>query len=287
MPSSSARISPTAHYTCQVWVRHGLSDPAFTTRQGERLHRLLAPFNAGSRALGGWTLDGMLVARHRTIDHLLEAAIGAGEVEQVIEVAAGLSPRGWRMTRQYPELRYIEADLAFMAAGKRELLARAAPAGAGHEVAEIDALADNGPASVGAIAGRLDPTRGTAIVSEGLLNYFPREAAVNMWRRFSAALHRFPAGLYLADLSLRAEAGGLPTILFRAALSTFVRGGIYLDFHDEAHARRELGLAGFPSAVLHRPIEFAHHIGRVEPAGAGRVRIIEARACEGRNPNGA
>src|SRR5689334_1298630 len=102
---SSARISPTAHYTCEVWVRNGLSDPAFATREGSTLHKLLLPLNAGSRALGGPTIDGMLLARHRLIDHLLETEIEAGTVTQVIEVAAGLSPRGWRMSRRYPALR--------------------------------------------------------------------------------------------------------------------------------------------------------------------------------------
>ena len=277
MAESSARISPTAHYTGQVWFRNGLSDPAFTTREGERLHKLLAPFNAGSRALGGPTIDGMLLARHRLIDHLLETAIDAGEIGQVIEVAAGLSPRGWRMSRHSPDLRYIEADLPGMAARKREILARAAPVGAGHEVVEIDALADAGPTSIAAIADRLDPARGTAIITEGLLNYFPGDAVVKMWRRFATTLARFPRGLYLADLTVRDEAGGLPTHLFRAALGTFVRGGVYLDFADEPAARRELAIAGFTAATLHRPLEFAHRIGDVEPAGARRVRIVDAR----------
>src|SRR5690606_29067941 len=104
---SSARLSPTAHYTGQVWYRNGLSDPAFTTREGERLHRIIAPLNAGSRAIGGPTIDGMLLARHRLIDHLLETAIAAGEVSQVIEIAAGLSPRGWWMSRRHAGLRYV------------------------------------------------------------------------------------------------------------------------------------------------------------------------------------
>jgi O-methyltransferase involved in polyketide biosynthesis len=276
--SESARISPTAHYTGQVWFMNGLSDPAFATREGERLHKILWPLNASSRALGGPTIDGALLARHRLIDHLLETAIDAGEVGQVIEVATGLSPRGWRMTRRHPDLRYVEADLPAMAAKKREILARAAPVGPHHEVVEIDALADAGPTSIGALAGRLDPARGAAIITEGLINYFPGDAVVKMWRRFATALRPFPHGLYLSDLSLRDEAGGLGTAIFRAALSTFVRGGVYLDFADEAAARRELEIAGFATAALHRPHEFTHRIGDVEPAGARRVRIIEARS---------
>jgi O-methyltransferase involved in polyketide biosynthesis len=284
MSESSARISPTAHYTGQVWFKNGLSDPAFATAEGERLHKLLWALNAGSRALGGPTIDGMLLARHRLIDHLLETAIEAGEVRQVIEVAAGLSPRGWRMTRRYPELRYVEADLPAMAARKREILGRAAPVGAGHEVVEIDALADAGPTSIAAIAERLDPARGAAIITEGLLGYFPGDAVVKMWRRFAAVLRRHPHGLYLADLTLRADARGVSSAVFRAAISTFVRGNVYTDFDDEAQATRELEIAGFARATLHRPLEFSHLIGDVEPAGARRVRIIDARTAVSQRP---
>ncbi len=278
---TSARISPTAHYTGQVWLRHGLSDPAFGTTEGERLFKLLAPINAGSRALGGPTLEGMLLARHRLIDHLLTAAIDAGAIGQVVEVACGLSPRGWRMTRRYPDLCYVEADLPAMAAKKREVLARAAPVGAHHEVVEIDALAESGPTSIAGIAERLDGGRGLAIITEGLLNYFPGAAVVKMWRRFGAVMPRFPAGLYLADLSLGDDARGLPTQLFKLALGAFVRGSIYMDFQDEAAARRELEIAGFPTAVLHRPGEFPAVIGDAELAGARRVRVLEARSSRG------
>lgn len=275
--TSSARISPTAHYTCQVWLRNGLSDPAFATIEGERLHKILGPLNAGSRAFGGPTIDGMLLARHRLIDHLLVAAIDAGVVGQVIEVAAGLSPRGWRMSRRFPELRYVEADLPGMAARKREILGRAAPVGARHEVVEVDALADTGPTSIAGITARLDAGVGTAIITEGLLNYFPGPAVIKMWRRFGSALARFPAGLYLSDLSLSGDVRGLGATIFRAALGAFVRGGVYLHFDDDTAASRELEIAGFGNAALHRPEEFASAVGEVEEAGARRVRIVEAR----------
>ena len=274
---SSARISPTAHYTCEVWVQNGLSDPAFATREGAALHKILAPLNFGSRALGGPTIDGMLLARHRLIDHLLETEIEAGTITQVIEVAAGLSPRGWRMTRRYPDLRYIEADLPAMIARKRDILARAAPVGEGHETTEIDALTGSGPTSIGGIAARLDAGAGTAIITEGLLNYFPGSAVVKIWRRFGDALARFPAALYLADLSLGEDASGAFPTVFRAMLGTFVRGGVYVDFPDEAAALRELEAAGFARSVLHRPSDFPDVIGDVEPAGARRVRIVDAR----------
>ena len=91
----SDAISPTAHYTGYVWYRHGLSHPGLATPEGRALYHAARPFNFGARSLGGPTLEGFLLARHRAIDALLDQAISSGAVGQVIEVAAGLSPRGW------------------------------------------------------------------------------------------------------------------------------------------------------------------------------------------------
>src|SRR5688572_15605351 len=124
-PRGNERISPTAHYTGYVWFANGLSHPAFVSREGRLLYSVLRPANAASRAVGGPTLEGMLLARHRVIDHLLEQEIAAGRITQVVEIAAGLSPRGWRFARRHGDrLRYVEADLPEMAARKRDILAR-------------------------------------------------------------------------------------------------------------------------------------------------------------------
>src|SRR4051812_29320105 len=94
-------VSPTAHYTGRVWVRHGLSHPELATWEGQLLFDVLAPTMAVSGALGGPTLEASLLARHRIIDALLADAIDAGTVTQVVEAAAGMSPRGWRFAQRY------------------------------------------------------------------------------------------------------------------------------------------------------------------------------------------
>src|SRR5947208_3363595 len=114
-------ISPTAHYTGYVWFAHGQSHEAFATRTGRLMYQALRAPNAAARAVGLATLEGMLLARHALIDLRLTQAIEAGEVSQVIEIASGLSPRGWRFTQKFPELTYLEADLPAMVSHKRSL----------------------------------------------------------------------------------------------------------------------------------------------------------------------
>ncbi len=125
-------------------MRNGLSHPELATWQGPVLHRALALPIAVSRTLGGPTLDGLLLARHRIIDSILDDAVRGG-VGQVVEVACGMSPRGWRLAERYGDrLSYVEADLPAMAQRKRDALARMGSLTDRHRVVDLDVLQDGG-----------------------------------------------------------------------------------------------------------------------------------------------
>lgn len=270
MARGSDAISPTAHYTGEVWRRRGLGHPALGTWQGRLLHAGLRPALALSAAIGGPTLDAFLLARHRLIDEVLEEAIAAGEVAQVLEIAAGMSPRGVRLRERHPGLVYVEADLPAMAERKRAALHAA---GASHEVVDLDALAAHGPTSIGAVAARLERGLGVAIVTEGLLNYFGRHDTDGIWERIGTALGRFSSGLYVADLHLAAENSGKLERAFAAALGAFVRGRVHMPYDDAADAQLALAQAGFAQVTLHS--------GTAAGTGPGaeRVRVVEARTA--------
>lgn len=273
----SDAISPTAHYTGYVWYRHGLSHPGLVTPQGRALYHAVRPLNAGSRRLGGPTLEGFLLARHRAIDTLLAQAIDSGAVGQVVEVAAGLSPRGWDFARRYgARIDYVEADLPQMAQRKRERLAAAGLESPRHRVVALDALADDGALSLAALARTLDPHKGLAIVTEGLLNYFDTPAVLGMWRRFAGVLRGFPAGLYFSDLHVGADNRGAPTRAFGRLLGGFVRGRVYLHFNSVAEAQRALRRSGFARARLFSPPPQPGNGGRVDVRGAALVRVVNA-----------
>jgi len=267
--SGSDSISPTAHYTAAVWSAHGLSHPALVTHEGRLMRTTLWPTLTALRLLGGPALDEFLLARHRVIDARLDEAIASGEVGQVLEIAAGLSPRGWRYaTRHGDALTYVEADLPDMARRKERALERTGTLGEHHRVVALDALDDD---DLDRVAGGLDPDRGLAIVTEGLLNYFDRDAVEGLWARIAATLARFPGGVYLADLFVREGTGGLIPSTFTAALSVFVRGRVHVHFADDDEAAAALRDAGFSHATLHDPRAFGH-----EGDSAQRVRIIDA-----------
>lgn len=276
-PRGSEAISPTAHYTGYVWYRNGLSHPGLVTPQGRALYHSLRLLNAGSQRLGGPTLEGFLLARHRAIDALLDQAIEDGRVGQVIEIAAGLSPRGWDFARRHGrKLRYIEADLPDMARRKRERLEAAGLLSRRHSVVPLDALADGGALSLAALVKTLDRRKGLAIVTEGLLNYFDTEAVLGMWRRFAGVLRKFPAGVYYSDLHLGSDNRGAQSRAFGRMLGRFVRGKVYLHFGSAAQAQAVLKRSGFESARLLTPPAQAAKDGAVDGKGAKLVRVIDA-----------
>ncbi len=196
--------------------------------------------------LGRGTLEAYLLARHRAIDALLERAIDEGGVSQVIEVAAGLSPRGWRFTERYGErLTYVEADLPGMAARKRRALERIGSLSERHRIVVLDALRDDGPESLAALTERTRPDQGPGDHHRGAAG-LPGDATMcgpsgGGSRLRSAAS---PVGRYISDIHL-ASVADLQVRAFRVLLSAFVRGRVYLHFDSAEDVVAALLAAGF------------------------------------------
>jgi O-methyltransferase involved in polyketide biosynthesis len=277
MAARSERVSPTAYATGYFWYRHGLSHPGLATPEGQRLDRMFRLLIGGTRATSGVSLSAMMLARHLGIDARLTAAIDAGRVSQVIELASGLSARGWRFSKKYGErITYIETDLPNMVATKRRLLDEAGLARPNHRVEMLDALAANGERSLSAIAATLDPQRGLAIITEGLMSYLAPVSAEGVWRRIAATLQRFPHGHYLSDLYLRKGNISASMIAFRAFLQAFVRGRMYVHFHSAEEAETRLRALGFADVTLHQTRDLEATRTYARTPGGERVRVLEA-----------
>jgi len=240
------------------------------------LHRSFALPLAASKMLGGPTLNGPLLARHRIIDSILDERIRGG-VSQVVEIACGMSPRGWRFSERYGDrLTYIEADLPGMAQRKREALAGMESLSEGHRVVDLDVLQEGGAGSLEALVESLDPAGGLAIVTEGLLVYLDDDTVDALWARFATALKRFEQGVYLSDLRFASPAPGLPERAFGVILGAFVRGKIHAYPGDQAAAEAALNSAGFEDARLHRGNEHPAAAEARNDPGSGMISIIEA-----------
>lgn len=272
----SHTISPTALYTGQVWQAHGLGHPALAPALGSLPGRVgYAASELAFRPVtwaGGPTLTGFLLARHRIIDALLERAVTSGEVGQVVELAAGLSPRGLRLRAAHPEVDYVEVDLPDMTERKRRALERAGVDSTRHRAVAADVFGHE----LDELFAGLDARRGVAVVTEGLLNYFPTSEVRRLWSRIATATRDLPNGLYLSDLHLDDHVA-TPDRVFAAGLGLAVRGGVHFHFDGPAAAEGALTGAGFTTATLHRPADFAAELPGMTAPGAERVRVVEAR----------
>jgi O-methyltransferase involved in polyketide biosynthesis len=265
-------VSPTAHYTGYVWARNGLSHPELRTLEGRVLFESLRPVMTLNSILGRGSLEQYLLARHQAIDRLLERAVERDGITQVVEIAAGLSARGWRFASRYPELTYVEADLPDMADRKRRSLARIEGRSERHRIVEVDALKDSGPDSLPSLADELDPAQGLVVITEGLLGYLGTEQVEGIWSRVAETMRRFRAGRYISDIHL-SSLQTLEVRAFRVLLSAFVRGRVHLHFHDPGEVVHALEAAGFSGAEVRPAFALA---GLPPQSGARLAYVLEA-----------
>ena len=210
--------------------------------------------------------------------HRAGQAIEEGRVGQVIEIAAGLSPRGWSFKRRYgARITYVETDLPQMLALKRRLLEQGGLLTPGHRLEVLDALADSGPQSLAALVETLDPKLGTAVISEGLMNYFDPATARAVWQRIAAALRRFPHGAYLADIYLRDRPTNPAAALFGGLLQLFVRGRMHLHFRTVGEVEDTMENCGFTQTLVHPAASLKGASEYAPIRGGDAVSVLEAR----------
>jgi methyltransferase (TIGR00027 family) len=140
-------------------------DPYARRLAGERAERIVASLPKGK------TMAWPMVVRTVVLDELIQRAVQRDGVDTVLNLAAGLDTRPYRLPLP-PELRWIEVDFPDVIAYKREQLAGAKPActleQVGLDLTEISRRQ-------GLFAGIGSASKQVLVVSEGLLIYLTPE----------------------------------------------------------------------------------------------------------------
>ncbi len=279
----TSRISITAHHTAYTWYANHLSHPTFATPMGKFLYLSCKPWMfLGRTVLGVSDLESALLQRHLILDYLLEDAIKNSGVGQVVELACGLSPRGFRFANNpaYKDLLYVEADLPDMALRKNNLLKKGGLVGKNHKVVPCNILTETGDQSLEEIVGKhLDPSKPTAIITEGLINYFDRETMENLWRRMASLLASGAGGVYLSD-NMPHPTGhpyGFVVKSWNQIVRTIARGGFYMHFTSDQDAEERFRSLGFSQAKSMTPESFRDRIPVPVSRYPSFVRVIQAR----------
>lgn len=275
--NDTSSISFTAHYTGFVWYRYGLSDPAFATAQGRVYYSLLRPFECLSRRILGTDIKTTLLQRHYLIDHELESLVTRHPDLQVLELACGLSPRGYRYARRHPGITYVEADLPGMAARKRGLLTVLPACGDRHRVVTCNILDTEGGDSIEAVIAReFSPSRPLLVITEGLVNYFELPVISGVWTRIAAVLRTFSPGVYLTDIYPEVGSRRFAGLIRSANSSLRVasRSRFTLHFGSDEAMRGHFAQLGFGNVAVLDP----DHEPSPAPAARGGaiVRVVKA-----------
>lgn len=277
----SARISPTALYTCETWARHGRSFPELSLPMGAVFYNSMQPAMLSSKWFGGPTLQDFLLARHDLIDAHLTKQIDQYNVRYVIEIAAGLSPRGMRYIKRYPqEIHYFEADLPGMMAIKRKRLKNHLKDYKQHKLFAIDAFAEQGPHSLSNLFQSIPEGEPVCVITEGLLNYFSREQVERLGLNFSREFKSRAGSSYVSDIHLQAQNQGPVAEGFKNMLGAFVRGKVHLHYQDSEDIQN-----AFKSIQLQvELITPSDHKDRLDSCGAkwaDLVKVLVARHSSG------
>src|ERR1700758_245401 len=160
MQSAPGHELPGQHQSHRALHRRGVAaqrplPPVAGHARGPDHVRRPAPADGGERRARRALVGAVSVGRHLAIDAVLERAIERHGISQVVEVAAGMSPRGWRLANRYGDrLTYGEAALPAMADRKWRALRRIGSLSDAHRVREVDVLQKQ---DLAALADELDP----------------------------------------------------------------------------------------------------------------------------------
>lgn len=193
MGRTVAGIPHSAKYTAATWRWGELPYADLLQPAGApSLFRLVNGYMAFYRTLNPrkHSLRHMLLHRHAIIDRLLQES----DCRQVIELAAGFSPRGARVSEQ-AGIDYYEGDLPNVVALKKWMLGLSAK---GSEVLQRNNFHQQICDVTKMQLAESFPCRPSFLITEGLMMYFERTEQIRIWREFAEFIKRC-GGAYVFD----------------------------------------------------------------------------------------
>lgn len=247
--SEHRHISFTAHYTGYIWYSMGISHPVFATRKGKFLARLVHPLESWAEKNVGGSMRSTLKQRHAMIDQHLDQLIAQYPQLQVLEIACGLSPRGWNFRTKHPEIDYRELDLPDMAKIKTQALKQIDPHAP--EVLTGDIFTQD----FERIFQSFDPERPLVVISEGLINYFDQILLNKLLQGITEYGASFQELHYLTDIYPEPVKNRLARFIWASSklLKVMSRSAFTFHFQSPAELQQFFSHTGFEEVDVVQP----------------------------------
>ncbi|MBJ9952550.1 MULTISPECIES: class I SAM-dependent methyltransferase [unclassified Acinetobacter] len=259
--SKHRHISFTAHYTGYIWYKMGISHPLLATSKGKRLAMIAHPIESwGERFVGG-SMRTTLTQRHTILDDRLHQLIAQFPDLQVLEIAAGLSPRGWWFRQQYAQIDYRELDLPEMAKTKQAALKQIDPNSP--EVLSVDLFTHDFQNAFKVF----DPQKPLVVISEGLINYFNKNLLKQLIQSIADYGKNFKALHYLTDIYPEPVKNKFATVIWNSSklLKLMSRSAFTFHFTSPEHARHFISETGFKKIEVIQPSLYFNQNSKQDP----------------------
>jgi len=247
--SKHRHISFTAHYTGYIWYQMGISHEALATAKGKSLAYLVHPIESWAEKYVGGSMRTTLKQRHTMLDHHLEKLIQENPDLQVLEIACGLSPRGWWFRQHYPSITYRELDLPNMAQTKQNALQQIEKNPP--EILSVDLFTE----AFAQAFEVFDPNRPLVVISEGLINYFDKDLLKQLIQSIAHYGTAFKTFHYLTDLYPEPIKNKLATLIWNSSklLKLMSRSSFSFHFKSPQEVQDFFKDAGFQHATVEQP----------------------------------
>lgn len=267
--SRHRHISFTAHYTGYIWYQMGISHPEFATSKGKSLAMLVKPVESWAEKFIGASMRSSLKQRHEMLDDALKQLLEQTPNLQVLEIACGLSPRGWWFRKHYPQIDYRELDLPAMAHVKQQALQQIDPNSP--EVLSVDLFSEN----FKQVFEIFDPKRPLVVISEGLVNYFDLTHLKQLISSISLYGSKFRTLHYLTDLYPQPQGRRLAKVMWSSSklLKWMSRSAFTFHFQNPAEVQQFIQNAGFDEGEVIQPADSLYSKGS-KPAQEARSHDI-------------
>ena len=254
--SKHRHISFTAHYTGYIWYQMGISHPVFATAKGKTLAALVHPIESWAEKYVGGSMRTTLKQRHTMLDQHLEDLIQKYPDLQVLEIACGLSPRGWWFRQHHPSIRYRELDLPDMAATKQAALQQIETDA--DDVLSVDLFTE----AFASAFTVFDPHRPLVVISEGLINYFEKPLLQQLIQAIANYGRDFKQLHYLTDLYPEPTQNKLATIIWNRSrlLKWMSRSAFSFHFKTPKEVEHFFHEAGFHQVIVQQPKQFFENV---------------------------
>ena len=247
--SKHRHISFTAHYTGYIWYQMGISHPLLATSKGKTLAMIAHPIESWGEKYVGGSMRTTLKERHTMLDDRLRQLIEQSPDLQVLEIAAGLSPRGWWFRQHYPMVDYRELDLPDMAQTKQNALKQMDEKSP--DVLSVDLFTEDFQKAFDVF----DRNRPLVVISEGLINYFTKELLQQLIQSIVDYGKDFKTLHYLTDLYPEPVKNKLAKVIWNSSklLKIMSRSAFSFHFVSPEEVRNFMQHAGFRQVQVIQP----------------------------------